>query len=104
MVKNYDNQWVMEEQLVTKQQYFCCKFAVINKFDFKDKRWERGVDRIIDMEILPDFSSGQYYQSESTKSCELNLEWEAFYVTFSCSHPIENANDQLILTGSKPEI
>lgn len=58
------------------------------------------------MELLPDLPLGKYAKNniENMKGCELNLEWEAFFVTFSCSTPIEDASDQLILTGTKPEI
>ena len=107
MRKTKDNIWVMENSLVTQQYYFCCKFCVINKYDAQDRIWERGVDRIIDMELLPSLPMGNYNRNDSTenvKGCELNLEWEVFYVSFSCSYPIDDPNDQLILTGSKPEI
>ena len=93
----------MEKTLVTKQYYFCCKFAIINKYDSRDITWERGVDRIVDMELLPSLPVAMYSQ-EDIKACELHLEWEAFFVTFSCSYPIEDPNDQMILTGSKQEI
>ena len=102
MRRTRENMWVMENQLVTQQYYFCCKFAIINKYNLQEKTWERGVDRIIDMEILPTIPSGSYDQG--VKACELNLEWEVFYVRFSCSYPIDDPNDQLILNGSKPEI
>jgi hypothetical protein len=58
MRKTRDNMWVMENTLVIQQYYFCCKFAVINKYDEKDMIWERGVDRIIDMELLPSLPVG----------------------------------------------
>jgi hypothetical protein len=92
--------------LVTSQYYFCCKFAIIDKNNAKRVEWERGVDRIVDMELLDDLPQGLEIDDspENIKKCELNLEWESFFVTFSCSYPIDDSNDQLILTGCKAEI
>ena len=43
------------------------------------------------MEILKPTITGGYGQG--VKGCELNLEWEVFYVRFSCSYPIDDPND-----------
>lgn len=107
----------MERPVVTNQFFFTFKFAL---FDSNRKfiDFERGIDRIADMELLDeapakygrefyDYRGGRNLQTEPAKDCikrtELNLGWEMFKVTFSVSYPIEDPNNQMVLMGSKAE-
>jgi len=109
--------WVTEKPLVTNRYFFQYKYVLLDKERSNLIAWERGVDRIADLEILPkvlhsnthkfyDFSSGLNLQSEraydTIKKVELNDEWEAFNVCFSVSHPVDDFHDEMILSGDQP--
>jgi hypothetical protein len=46
--------WVMERPLITNKPYFTFKFAIADRNSNKIVQWERGIDRICDMELLPE--------------------------------------------------
>lgn len=109
--------WVMEKPVVTNQFFFTYKFALFDS-NRKFLHYEKGIDRIADMELLDeapakyprefyDYRSGRNLQTEPAKDyikrTELHLGWEMFRVTFSVSYPIEDPNNQMVLMGSKPE-
>lgn len=109
--------WEMERPVVTNQFFFTCKFAVYDS-NRKFISFERGIDRIVDMELLDespakygrdfyDYKNGRNHQTEPAKDIikrtELAFGWEMFKVTFSVSYPIEDPNNEMVLMGSKVE-
>ena len=44
----------MESPLITNRPYFTFKFAIADRNQNKIVQWERGIDRICDMELLPE--------------------------------------------------
>lgn len=110
--------WVTEKPLVTNNYYFQYKYVLLDAEKTKLIAWERGVDRIADLEILPkadmqsssmyksyDLSNNNAYNTEnsqsSVKKVELNDEWETYTVTFSMSHPIDDMHDEMVLMGDQ---
>jgi hypothetical protein len=99
--------WKLTNPLITSTPYFRGKFAVIDPHAAVRIGYERGIDRIFDLEILPSLSHAQasnyMEQAGAYKHCELHCEWEAFTVTFSVSHPLEGFNDEMVFMGDKEE-
>jgi hypothetical protein len=102
--------WESTEQLVTKHYFFHYKYAVI-KGEYV-VAWERGVDRVVDLEILPEarhtqssFNPTDYFfrmedddlvSTKSTgkaesignvKTVEISENWERLWVSFMVYHP-----------------
>ncbi len=47
--------WVSKEPLITNSFFFSYKYSLFEKEGYQLVGWERGVDRIADLEIMPDF-------------------------------------------------
>jgi hypothetical protein len=108
--------WISEKPLITNNYYFQYKYVLLDKDRTKFLAWERGVDRIADLEILPEFSGAPYrlhdlgldkkYNTEPSfdkfKRVELNDEWESYTVTFSVVHPVDEQHDEINLVGNWP--
>ena len=108
--------WVSPVPLLTTQYFFHYKYAVVNKDDHV-VRWERGVDRCADFEIMPDTKmSGDYtnptdyfYQMElngdtpsgSIKHLQMNEEWEKFWVSFMIYDVNEDPYDEFFFDCKK---
>lgn len=54
--------WVTED-LVTTQPFFLYKYVIMR--DGKEQRWERGANRIADLDVLTDKSSNDIPRSPS---------------------------------------
>ena len=48
--------WVLEQPIITTKPFFTFKFAIANKSTNEVISWERGIDRICDLELLPELS------------------------------------------------
>lgn len=46
--------WVSKEPLITNSFFFSYKYSWFEKEGFQLVGWERGIDRIADLEIMPD--------------------------------------------------
>lgn len=46
--------WTSKTPLITQSAFFCYKYAVFEDKFTKLIGWERGIDRIADLEIMPD--------------------------------------------------
>ena len=57
-MKAVDGTWITESPIITKKRYFQYKYVLLNA-DGSLCTWERGVDRIADLDILPDLNQGQ---------------------------------------------
>ena len=47
-----DDVWTLEKLLVTQKSFFLCKFAIVDSESGEINTFERGVNRIIDLDIL----------------------------------------------------
>ena len=54
--------WISPKPLITRQYFFHYKYAVVNNDDYVI-RWERGVDRCADLEIMPENCVTSEYQN-----------------------------------------
>ena len=103
--------WVSKEPLVTSNYFFHYKYAIVE--DNGVIGWERGVDRVADLEIMPCMRNGRLYncptelfydmevqlhQSKpaSNKILVLNECWEKLTVSFMVYHPSEDQHDELL--------
>lgn len=53
-----DNLWISKMPLITKDAYFCYKYAIFKGADLIG--WETGVDRIADLVVMPDHRKYKY--------------------------------------------
>jgi len=100
--------WVTEEPIVTDKYFFTYKYLALGDNRTTLIGWERGVDRIADLEVLPNLEFSEYgqlnlqgkYKGREVKNVEINDDWENFIVKFSVSHPVDESGDQLSLEGN----
>ena len=55
--------WVSKEPFVTNKRYFQFKYVLLK--DMQLVHWERGIDRIADLEILDDNGSSSFFSGSS---------------------------------------
>ena len=55
------NVWESVTPLVTHSYYFQYKYALLDKNGTELINWEKGIDRLADMEIMPDMKMGGSY-------------------------------------------
>jgi hypothetical protein len=104
--------WVTKDPIFSQVHFFRYKYVLFNKNEKKLISWERGVDRIADMEILEPLdrvpNTNRIVQRElggkPLSTVEIDDEWEEFTVVFSVSHPSTDGNDQMVLDGNIKEI
>ena len=115
------NVWISKEPLMTSSYYFSYKYATLDENCSQLIGWERGVDRIADLEVMPDYrstggvgnlnSQDLMYQSANQilsqkrgdftmKQCHYNDEYESYQISFMVSHPKEDMSDEMIFSGS----
>lgn len=82
---------MLEEPILTAKNYFKYKYVLMNKGQLV--KWEDGIDRIVDLDILPNTD----FMKQETKSCVLKDEWEKFGLRLSVYLPFEEQQDQLFL-------
>ena len=117
MKKTTGDIWVMERPVITNNYFFTYKFALYDS-NRQFISFERGIDRIADMELLDeapskygrefyDYRNGRNLQTEpameQVKRTEVHNIWEKFQVTFSISYPIEDPNNTMVLMGSRSD-
>jgi hypothetical protein len=102
--------------MVTHQTFFYYKYALVQN-DYV-VGWERGVDRVADLELMPDSSVTQnsfkppdyFYDMEDEckiaeqsdfKRIQLNETWEKLWVSFMVYHPYAEATDEILFTCDK---
>lgn len=96
-----------EEPIQTNWFYFTYKYVIWDKNQNKLKEWEKGVDRIADMEVLEKLEvspSGRPFKhtlgGKELKTVEIDDEWEEYTVVFSVQHPLNDHNDEMYLDGN----
>ena len=98
--------WVTETPLITNHYYFQYKYVLLDEDKTKLISWERGIDRIADLEILPSMGhslNSQAYEHstlDTSKRVELKDEWESYTVTLSVLHPMEDTHDEMTMSGN----
>lgn len=107
--RDHQGLWVLKQPIFTKRHYFKAKFAVYDPHAGLKIQFERGIDRLFDLALLPALenendprsNTHNFGNPQNVKNVFLHCEWEAFTVTFSCSVPLEGLNDELIFDGDK---
>ena len=113
-----DDYWVLSKPLVTNKYYFSYKYVIMKDNDRELEMWERGVDRVADLEILPEETGpaagvsydvkAKNYQSESAlarvKRVQLADEFEKYSVHFSVMNPKDAGTDEMIMEENSEEI
>ena len=73
------NIWVLDQPIFTQKSFFKYKYVLLYKGELI--KWEDGIDRILDFEILQNsnniFDNSNFYQAD-TKYCKLKDHWEKF--------------------------
>lgn len=115
--------WESIVPLSTHSFYFQYKYALLDKNGTELINWEKGVDRLADLEIMPDHSqvrnTGMYHANalttselssinkESTssgiKQVHYNDVWEEYNMSFTIWHPIENMHEEWKFDSNKAE-
>ena len=80
--------WVSVVPLYTNRPYFKYKYC-----QYSDGHIEDGMDRLADVEVLPEINSRGGIQDVQYKVVQLNDIWESFKVNFSVYTPIEDLRD-----------
>lgn len=68
------------------------------------KSWERGVDRILDADILPNISLDHKHEfsvGTKVKAVELIDTWEAFHMRFMMNYPQYDETMDFVLDGNQ---
>lgn len=84
---------------MTKKRYFQYKYVLLNQ-DGSLSTWERGVDRIADLDILPDINQKTGKGVQSMKSVEIIDDWEKFRMNFMINYPSLGDDIELTLDGN----
>ena len=94
--------WYTDKPILTKKRYFCYKYVILNP-DGSLSSWERGVDRIADLEILEErqtYGKNEHDPKQPVKTVLLDDEWEEFTMYFTINHPSNDPGQQIILDGN----
>lgn len=107
---------MLQRPLVTNRYFFSYKYVIMKEGGRELEMWERGVDRVADLEILPEETgpavsydvSAKNYQSERAydrvKRVQLNDEFEKYTVHFSVMNPKDAGTDEMIMEENSEEI
>lgn len=112
--------WESITPLVTHSYYFQYKYALLEKNGTELINWEKGVDRLADLEIMPDHTQAKQtslyntplsgpelsqMNNQSTtsgiKQVQYNDVWEQYNMSFTIWHPIENIHEEWIFDNNK---
>lgn len=114
MVWTEGDWWITETPIITKQYYFQYKYVLWDDNANKFSSWERGIDRLIDCEVLDDCSMksesllGFTYQPTIGKKahCVMLPEeiYEAFTTCFTVSYPIDMQKNVMTLVSHHESI
>lgn len=121
--------WVTENLIITSRSYFLYKYVVME--DGQPKFWEKGANRIADLDVLPDMNKevgkasthqlmtpgGSRMQKQKSISPEKNTmkavqiidEWEHFKIRFSINNSMmedakSHGGDFMRIIGSTPKL
>ena len=100
--------WECQAPLATNQYFFRYKYVILTA-DKELKAFERGADRIVDAEVLPEAEKVLVSQSANpsnrrTKKVELSDEWETYTVSFAVNFPATSSQDEVFLDISQKMI
>lgn len=92
--------WVIDKPLVTSLRYITYKYVVL-KNKTSVARWEKGINRIADFEVMADSQGQAGYEmgggSQAVKRLEQRDEWEAYTINFSINNSQEAGTDEVLL-------
>jgi len=103
--------WVTDEPITTKQYYFQYKYVLWDDSSNSIVSYERGIDRLIDCEVLDDHSTNSQFgfvfntkAGEDSHCVILDEVFEAFTTCFSVNFPEPDISDSMVLIGSHKAI
>lgn len=104
-----DDYWITEEPITTSKYYFQYKYVIWDDKANKMVSWERGIDRLIDCEVLDDYSNtphlGFMFNKSTNAHCVILDEiFEAFSTCFSVNFPEPDISDSMTLIGNHKAI
>ena len=97
---------------MSKIHFFRYKYVLFDTNNKKLIQWERGVDRLADLDIIEPIEripgtsriANISMGDKPLVSVEIEDEWEEFTVVFTVSHPSQDMNDQMQLDGNVTDI
>lgn len=110
--------WESVTPLITHSYYFQYKYALLDKNGTELINWEKGIDRLADMEIMPDVKMGgssynqalsggevmqtnSYSSSTGIKHIHYNDVWEEYNMSFTIWHPVEEGHEDWIFDNNR---
>lgn len=104
--------------MVTHSYYFQYKYALLEEKGTKLINWEIGIDRLADMEIMPDHKQGNVMQGTALSGPDLytvnqasmtsgikyvhyNDVWETYNMSFTIWHPQDDYSDEWIFDNNR---
>lgn len=87
----------------SNQAIFQYRYVLLKEHEERPVNWERGVDRIADLKILPEIKMFDILLPKNVKiikSVQLADTWQKYDLNLTVFHPILDQNEQLRLQGS----
>ena len=115
--------WVLDEAIQTQQPHFTYKYVLME--DDEILKWESGIDRIADLELLPDLTKktsdfvkkqqqmlvekvqhleNKIHLVNQIKNVVINDEWETYSINFTVFQPFEDNIFDMRLEGNREEL
>ena len=114
------NIWESITPLQTHQFYFQYKYSLLQDKGTRQVDWETGVDRLADLELMPDIQDQRNHMRGNTplsgsdlvqvnnasslsgiKVVHYNDIWEEYNMCFTIWHPIEDPKEEWIFENNK---
>ena len=114
--------WESQQPLYTHNFFFRYKYAIMEENGTKQVDWEKGVDRLADLELMPDMQNGnssaimsgnapltgkdlvmmnKHSGSVGIKVVHYDDTWEQYKMCFTIWHPTEDLNGNWMLENNK---
>ena len=100
MTWNDDHQWKLKEPLTPSKNHFTYKYVILNDSG-KVAIWEAGIDRLADLDILPE---SEVKSDNEIKRLLIENVWEKILIKFTLYSPEDSSTDEtlwLIQNGNK---
>lgn len=85
-----DHQWKLREPLTPCKNHFTYKFVILNDTG-KVAIWEAGIDRLADLDILPDAQTNSGFEP---KRVVIHNVWEKILIKFTIFTPVDSSIDE----------
>lgn len=86
---------------MTNQYYFQYKYSILTDNATKQVDWEKGVDRLADLELMPDMEDQEAAlkgvqvlgNEDNSKKVAYHDVWEQYRMCFTVFHPEDDSKD-----------